>query len=132
MSFFRLRTLPGCRWPSFPDARIAQVWNAYQQLERTQWLCRTELEERQLAQVRELLSHCVVNVPYYREVLSKAGIVPMTIRTMDDFRRIPLLPRRTYQANEVSFIARQLPAGTVATETTQTSGSSGTPTNSHQ
>src|SRR5262249_13886943 len=41
---------------------------------------------------------------------------------------IPLLPRRTYQEKCVEMTAQQLPAGTVATATRQTSGSSGTPT----
>ena len=97
MGFFHLRTVPGCRWPPLPDSVFSQVWSAYLELDRTQWLAPAELLQGQLKQVRALVTHCLSNVPYYREVLSAAGIVPAAIQTMDDFRRIPLLPRRVYQ-----------------------------------
>ena len=127
MAFFHLRTVPGCRWPPLPDSVFAQAWNAYQELDRTQWLPRAELERMQLKQVRALLAHCLRHVPYYRKTLTAAGIVPASIETMDDFRRIPFLTRRDYQEQTASFMATQLPAGTVASDIMQTSGSSGTP-----
>jgi hypothetical protein len=95
MSFFHLRTLSGYSWPALPDSVISQVWVAYLELERTQWLTMAELEQRQLEQLRTLLAHAIVHVPYYREVLPRAGIVPGRIQTIDDFRRLPLLPRWT-------------------------------------
>jgi phenylacetate-CoA ligase len=127
-SGFHLRTLPGYDWPPLADSAISQVWVAYLLLQRTQWLARAELEERQLEQVRTLLAHCVTDVPYYREVLPAAGIIPGAIRSMEDFRRIPLLPRRTYQERLTDFTAKRLPAGTVAAKPRNTSGSSGSPT----
>src|ERR1700722_12427561 len=132
MAFFHLRSVPGCRWPELPDSVFAQVWNAYLELDRTQWLDPADLVKRQLKQVRTLLSHCLSHVPYYREALTAARIVPEDIQTLDDFRGIPLLTRRVYQQQNTSFVARQLPVGTVATDIAQTSGSSGTPTNVFQ
>ena len=129
MAFFHLKTVPGQGWPPLPDSVFAQVWNAYLELDRTQWLDRAEIEQRQLTQVRTLLTHCIANVPYYRQAL--AGIKPASIQTMDDFRRFPLLLRRVYQEQNASFVATKLPPGTIATTTTQTSGSSGTPTDTH-
>lgn len=128
MAFFHLRTVPGCRWPPLPDAVFAQAWNAYLELDRTQWLDPAEILQGQLKQVRALLAHCMSHVPYYREVLPAAGIVPGAIQTMDDFRRIPLLPRRVYQEKVSPRPATWLPPGTLATGTSQTTGSSGTPT----
>src|SRR5579864_6782084 len=128
MSFFQLRTLPGYDWPPLADASLAQVWVAYLELERAQWLTPAELEQGQLEQARLLLAHCITNVPYYREVLPKAGITPGAVQTMTDFRRIPLLLRRTAQERAPDLEAKSLPAGTVATLVRQTSGSSGTPT----
>jgi phenylacetate-CoA ligase len=128
MSFFRLRTLPGYRWPPLPDAAMSPVWVAYLELERSQWLRPAEIQQRQLEQARALLQHCKSHVPYYRQLLSERGIDPEAIRTMDSFRHIPLLPRRTYQENVAAFVAEQLPPGTVAANSPQTSGSSGTPT----
>ena len=131
MSFFHLRTLPGYAWPPLSDASISQVWVAYLELQRTQWLSPDEIERGQLEQVRSLLAHCITNVPYYRTVLPAAGIVPGAIRNMEDFRRIPVLPRRAYQEKTAEFVATQLPNGTAATHITQTSGSSGAPTRVH-
>jgi phenylacetate-CoA ligase len=120
MSFFHLRIVPSCQWPPLPDALYSQVWNAYLELERTQWLTSAEIERHQLRQVRSLLAHCIANVPYYRRILAEARIDPQTIQTMDDFRRIPLLPRRTYQEQHASFVATQLPPGTTAEPVTST------------
>jgi phenylacetate-CoA ligase len=131
MFFFHLRTLPGNQWPPLPDSVFSQAWNAYLELDRTQWFSPDEIVNHQLAQVRTLLTHCLDFVPYYRRVLVEAGIVPANIRTMDDFRRIPLLSRRTYQEQNASFIATSLPAGTAATVVSPSSGSSGTPANTY-
>jgi phenylacetate-CoA ligase len=128
MAFFKLRTLPGYDWPPLADAALAQIWVAYLALERTQWLSADEIAQQQLDQIRHLLAHSITHVPYYREVLPRAGNVPGAVRTLDDFRRIPRLPRRTYQERFAQFAATELPPGTVATLTQQTSGSSGTPT----
>jgi|ERR1019366_5201292 phenylacetate-coenzyme A ligase PaaK-like adenylate-forming protein len=106
MSFFAVKTLPGYDWPPLADAAIAQVWVACLELERTQWLDAAVIQAKQLEQVRELLAHCVTNVPYYRETLPAAGITPGAIQTFEDFRRLPLLPRRVYQERFSSFAAQ--------------------------
>lgn len=128
MASFQVRSLPGYDWPALADAGGAQVWDAFLELERTQWLDPGTLHECQLEQIRELLAHCIMEVPYYRDELPRAGITPGSIQTMADFRRIPLLPRRTYQERYAEFEASRLPDGTVATGVRKTSGSSGTPT----
>jgi phenylacetate-CoA ligase len=127
MSFFHLHPVPGYRWPPLPDAVFAQAWNAYLELDRTQWLEPAALVQKQLVQVRALLAHCMSEVPYYRQIMVEAGLLPVAVQTLDDFRRLPLLPRQTYQEKGQAFQAARLPAGTVATQVTHTSGSSGTP-----
>jgi len=124
MPFFRLRTPPS--GPALPDA-CSGVWSTYLALDRSQWLDPAEIERQQLEQARSLLAHCNAHVPYYREMFRAAGIVPHAVHTMDDFRRIPLLSRRTYQEHFASFVAEKLPPGTLATGDRHTSGSSGTP-----
>jgi phenylacetate-CoA ligase len=123
---FQLRSMPGYDWPPLADGALAQVWDACLELERTQWLTRAELESAQLEQFRLLLSHCITEIPYYRDVLPKAGIVPGRVRTMDDFRLIPRLPRRVYQERHSEFEAKCLPPGTMATREQRTSGNSPT------
>jgi phenylacetate-CoA ligase len=103
------------------------VWSAYQALGLTQWLSPPELEQRQLAQARHLLSHCGRHVPYYAELLESHGIDPESIRSLDDFRRIPILSRRTFQERFEDMRAVRLPEGVVALGEDGTSGSCGAP-----
>jgi phenylacetate-CoA ligase len=127
MAFFSLRPLPGQLWPSLPDLGLSQVWSAYLALDGTQWLGAAELEQHQLIQFRELLDHCQQHVPYYRNLLASHGINCKSIQKMNDFRRIPLLTRRTWQDHFDQFCAEQLPPGTVAVDEDKTSGTSGIP-----
>jgi len=127
MAIFHLRTVPGYHWPALPDAAFAQAWNAYLELDRSQWLKPDEIQQRQLQQVRALLTHAAAHMPYYRQLLAGADIAPAQLQAMDDFRRIPLLPRRVYQDKVMSLAGVELPPGTVASVTLRTGGSSGTP-----
>jgi len=127
MSFFHLRTIPGNTWPPIPGNEISQLWAMYLELERTQWLDPAEIEQAQLAQVRTLLAHCVENVPYYREQWKATGMTVGDIKTMADFRRIPILQRRIYQEQFPNLLAQKLPAGTKHTTKLRTSGTSGMP-----
>jgi phenylacetate-CoA ligase len=127
MSFFALHTFPGNTWPAVPNALAAQIWAAYLELDRTQWLDRAALEAGQLVQVRTLLAHCWDNVPYYRQLMELLGIRPADVQTLDDFRRLPTLHRKTYQDLSPQFCAAMLPPGTQATTKSRTTGSSGRP-----
>lgn len=127
MPHFQLRTMPGLAWPPLPQPEIAQVWSAFQSLERNQWLSPAHLEAAQLAQAQQLLAHCRENVPYYGRLMAELKLDPGQIRSLDDFRRMPLLPRRVYQENYADFQALTLPQGTRAGNEVSTSGSSGVP-----
>src|SRR5712671_1827599 len=97
MALFQLRSPAGTAWPPLPAAEVSQLWAAYQELDRTQWLSAAELEELQLRQLRALLLHCFHQVPYYRRVLAEAGLSSRPIDSLADFRRLPLLTRELYQ-----------------------------------
>jgi phenylacetate-CoA ligase len=127
MSFFRLRSVAGNCWPPMPEGSLSQVWAAYLTLDRTQWLDPAELEQLQLMQFRALLDHCQEQVPYYRHLLGANGITSSSIQSMNDFRRIPILSRSTWQNQFDDLCARQLPSGTVALDEDSTSGTSGVP-----
>jgi phenylacetate-CoA ligase len=127
MSFFKLCRPPGNTWPPLPDASVSQLWAAYLQLDRTQWLAPTEIEAHQLAQVRMLLDHCSAHAPYYRQLLAEAGIHPRQIQSLADFRRIPILTRRTCQDRHADLCAEKLPPGCLAISEGHTSGTSGVP-----
>lgn len=132
MNVIRPLSVSRCVWPPVCDGAVSQIWDAYRQLEATQWLSLDAIRDGQLRQLRELLKHCAANVPFYRQQWTRADIDPSRIQSLEDFRRLPVLPRRTYQQHQAEFVAEKLPSGTVATTTPQTSGSSGTPTRAYQ
>lgn len=127
MSFFPPKKVPGLAWPEVPLGEGAQVWSLYLTLERTQWLAPEEIVAGQLAQVRSLLTHCREHIPYYRELLDGAGIAPEDIRTLADFRRIPLLQRSAWMDQFPRLQARALPPGIVKTSNASSGGTSGVP-----
>ena len=127
MGFFRLRSPPGTAWPPIPPGEVSQVWAAYQALDRTQWLGPDELEELQLQQLRALIGHCSHEVPYYRRVLSDAGLAGQRPVSLSDFRRLPLLTREIYQAHFADLKARSLPSGMAEVGGSYTSGTNGVP-----
>jgi phenylacetate-CoA ligase len=127
MPSFPLRTIPGSAWPAILRGEVGQLWAMFLELQRTQWLSPVEIVEGQLAQLRTLLAHCKQHVPYYQEVMARAGLEPEAVRTLEDFRKFPLLQRRVFQEQVERFHARGLPPGTQPTTTMRTSGTSGMP-----
>ncbi len=120
-----LRTLPGVSWPAIPSGHVAQFWTLARTLERTQWLAPEEIVSGQLAQVRSLLALCARHVPYYRDLLHEARIAPEDVRSLADFRRIPVLKRAVYREQFPRFQATALPAGLTVTVRNKTSGTEG-------
>jgi len=127
MSFFRLRSHAGNQWPALPDAALSQVWSAYLALDRTQWLDPDEIERQQFVQLRALLEHSVTHVPYYRDLFAQTGIAISSLQSRGDLKRLPLLPRRTWQEHFERFCAAEVPPGTVVLDEDNTSGTSGAP-----
>lgn len=127
MAFFQLRSPPGTVWPPIPVGELSQLWAAYRELDRTQWLAPAELEEFQFQQLRALVAHCFEQVPYYRRMLSDAGFASGTLRSLDDFRRLPLMTRELCQAQAAELRAASLPAGMCETGEAFTSGTNGVP-----
>lgn len=124
---FRPRTIAGNVWPPVTNSLSGPAWCAYQELCQTQWLAAEQVEANQLAQCRMLLEHCARNVPYYSGLLTGEGLAPADIQTMDDFRRIPVLTRAMYAEHFDQIHAGALPAETIATGESITSGTSGHP-----
>ena len=85
--FFQLRSLPGTAWPAVPYPQMSLIWNAYQAIERTQWLGAAEIETMQLRQVNALLAHARRNVPYYAKLFADAGIADRPIESLEEFRK---------------------------------------------
>ncbi len=52
-------------------------------------LARQDLQDLQLARLRQTLNHAYTSVPFYRQALDNAGVKPGDIRSMEDIVRLP-------------------------------------------
>ncbi|MFH1402790.1 MAG: hypothetical protein ABIH11_00800 [Candidatus Altiarchaeota archaeon] len=57
---------------------------------RLQYRSREEIERYQFDRLKKIVEHAYVNVPLYREKYDHAGIKPSDIKTIQDFKRLPL------------------------------------------
>ncbi len=69
------------------------------ELRRTQWLPRAQIEELQLQRLRRLLVHAADHVGYWRELFQATGLVPDDVRTLADLRRVPSLTKSALREN---------------------------------
>ena len=70
-----------------------------EELRRTQWLPRAELEQFQLRRLRRLVAHAADHVGYWRELFETAGVSADDMRGLDDLRRIPILTKSALREN---------------------------------
>ncbi len=82
-------------------------------MEVEQWLPVAELQERQAARLRALVTHAVDTVPYYRRLFHESGLRPRHIRDCEDLPKLPLLSKADIRAgleemksNKASGVAR--------------------------
>lgn len=109
------------------SAEVDAIWSLWDELEHSQWLPPAELQERQLSAARSLLEHAAAHVPYYARLFAKASIHPADIRSLDDFRRIPITTRQAFQDHAADIRATQLPPGTTIVGRCCSSGTTGIP-----
>jgi phenylacetate-CoA ligase len=70
-----------------------------EELRRTQWLPRQDIEQLQLRRLRRLLQHAYEHVGYYREMFQSAGVMPGDVRSLEDLRRLPPLAKQALRDN---------------------------------
>ena len=85
------------------------------------------LEKQQMRRMRTLVTHAYTSVPYWKDLLDKAGIDPIDIKSIKDFQKIPITTKVKFKTISVeerisSFIKSSRHRSSV------TSGSTGTPT----
>jgi len=81
-------TMPAHKWLIRRRAR-----DLYFDLRQSQWLPRVQLQEVQLAKLQRLLQHAYVHVPYYRQAMTRAGLRPEDVESIDDLTHLPLLEK---------------------------------------
>jgi phenylacetate-CoA ligase len=93
-------------------------------MEQSQWLSLEEHRTRQLVALRELAAYTEAHCPYYREAWRELGLSAAELKTLEDFRRWPILERETITANRFDMRA-QVPGLKLIKKAT--GGSSGVP-----
>lgn len=64
-----------------------------------------EVRRDQSRRVRRIIEHAFRFVPYYRETLSRLGLVPSDFRSSADLARLPILERRQIQSDPERFLS---------------------------
>ncbi len=97
------------------------------QLHRTQWWPSQTVLDWQFRQLRELVTHALAQVPYYRDHLRRAMIFTLAGLTPESFLRWPVLRKADLMTYSGQMLARQIPREHGAIIWNSTSGSTATP-----
>lgn len=62
-------------------------------------MSRAKIKELQLEKLKWTVNRCYNNVPYYKDMLDKAGVTPEKIKTLDDIRRLPFTTKDVLRIN---------------------------------
>jgi len=95
------------------------------QFEAMQWYSAHQLEEYQNARLRQLVTHCYENVPYYREIMDGRHLRPSDIGTRDDLRLLPQLTRDDVKLRSKELVATNFKRSALIEG--HTSGTTGSP-----
>ena len=74
-------------------------------LQKSQWLCREDIERIQKRNLRHIIDHAYRTVPYYRKTFKKNGLKSTDIKCVGDLTKLPILTKndvRTYSHDLVS------------------------------
>lgn len=63
------------------------------QLEKTQWLSKTQIEQQQLEKLKYFLNQVKIHVPYYQKLFNELHFDPQQIRALSDLAVLPLLTK---------------------------------------
>ncbi len=86
---------------------------------------RAHMEAYQLEKLRGLVKHAATRVPYYRDLFSRHGMDSDDIRTLNDFRRIPVTGKQALR--DVFLSIPREPIDRESLIEHKTSGSTGVP-----
>jgi phenylacetate-CoA ligase len=101
-----------------------KTFHYWSELERSQWISRSELDELQINSLRRLLEHADRQCPYYKHEWERLGLKPSRVASLEDFRRWPLITKDTIRANRAAMRA-EMPGLRMLSKAT--GGSSGVP-----
>jgi phenylacetate-CoA ligase len=115
-----IRRVIGPAWATWEGSHYL---HHYRHLLRTQYQAPEQIRARQWKALKGLLRHAYRTVPFYRERMSRAGIVPEEVRGFEDFRRLPLLTKDDLRQHGGTLLSRSFARRNLHRKTT--SGSTG-------
>jgi phenylacetate-CoA ligase len=95
-----------------------------EELNRLQWANRELIEKRLFTRLKFTIEHAYEHFRFYRARFKSVGMKPSDIKTLEDFRRVPVITKKELsEALESEGTLRRLWGGTL----TSTGGTTGTP-----
>ncbi len=82
-----------------------------EELNESQWYPEEKIKEIQWQNLKKMIVHAYNNVPYYRKVFKKTGLLPTDIKETYDLEKIPIIEKRTIRENRDDFIAKNFSKG---------------------
>jgi phenylacetate-CoA ligase len=86
--------------------RGRETFDHYDFLQKSQWYPRDQVLELQFAELKKLLQHAYDQVPFYRRIFEDSGLAPEDIKTMADYRHLPLIDKEDIRAHKDEMVAR--------------------------
>jgi phenylacetate-CoA ligase len=86
--------------------RKSPQFNYWLELEKTQYLQKDELVERQWSRFKSLLSYTFENNEYYRERYREKRIRPEDIKSATDIKQLPVISKEEIRDNTKSMITK--------------------------
>jgi len=114
----------GIVWPAVADSGPAGMRDLLKLLDYSQLFPGEELREYQLSQLKAVVRHALVTVPYYARSFAGLDVNRLDWRS---FVSLPCLGRPDVQENFAALRSRHLPASHGHPAEGQSSGSTGTP-----
>lgn len=84
-----------------------------------------DLEGYQSERFRDLITHCYMNVSYYRRVMDERGLKPTDFRSINDIAKLPILTREQFSRCSEELIASNVRRSTLVVG--HTSGTTANP-----
>jgi len=123
---FHSWVLPRLIFPLHERLSRHNFWSGFLELKALQWSKPEKLQARSLARLQGLLGHAYDKVPYYRDLFTKAGLVPTDIRDLEDLALVPMTTKADMRKNYPARVTVQdLKRGRAQKKIT--SGSTGMP-----
>ncbi|KUG14585.1 capsular polysaccharide biosynthesis protein [hydrocarbon metagenome] len=100
-------------------------YSTYKRLVKNQWKPYAELRREQDKQLRQMISFCYGNIPYYHDLFKNLGLSPKNIQNIEDLEKLPILTKDIIKEHWEEF--KPVNLSSMKYYNQATGGSTGTP-----